>query len=235
MATMPDLPTSDVGLVAYWNAIDNGAISIDPKDALSYFNLAQYKQYDNGIRGTATVGYSERPNSFFNFRVKSDGWVIVWISDTEDFYGTDYSGSEAKDNLIDFFDDWTSDSYNGDFIDNGSSLAIIAGLADELTGDPPNPDNVDIYCYAYPNATNINVIKDQNATFSYTSGITRKYEALAGYDYNTSKLITPNGSAELADGNIFAVDSISSGLTPDEGTSYELQANPATILGIFQA
>lgn len=59
MANLPDLNKSDIGIVAYWNGIDNTAASdISPAEVLTEGTIQSYSQYDNGVEGEVQVSYN---------------------------------------------------------------------------------------------------------------------------------------------------------------------------------
>jgi len=91
MADLPDLDTTTVSYIAYWNAIDNGSISsIDAEDITTSGRILNYTLYDNGLEGEidlAPTGNVRRYNGAptAQFRVKNDGWFAVYTDRTENF------------------------------------------------------------------------------------------------------------------------------------------------------
>lgn len=93
MATLPDLDKSNVGPIAFWNAIDQGGVSdIDPSEATSWSFINSSTLYDNGVQGTVNLDIGGENNGipgtrtvYGNFRVKEDGWIIVWLDQSENF------------------------------------------------------------------------------------------------------------------------------------------------------
>lgn len=245
---MPDLPTDDVGVVAYYNILDNGSVGIDVTDVLNLGNLGQYEQYENGIRGTYIAGADAIPDRAFNFRVKSDGWVVVWVDGSEQFYGTQSGGSENRDNILDFFFNWTESSGYG----GGQYNGVVSDIVNTLDSSVNYSNNdLSVYCYSYPDATNFNTMSrsGNEITFSYTSNITRKYEALGGrgdgYDGfgNTSASFSGAENVTLVSGSgVYSVDLLNGGLTPNSGETYTISQNNIStyhtgtyILGVFEA
>jgi len=85
MATLPDLDTTQIGVIAFWNAHDHrvdpaSGATIDPTDVLGV--LKSYTLYDNGVDGLIDYG----PRTDINVRVKNDGWIIAWIDRTNQFF-----------------------------------------------------------------------------------------------------------------------------------------------------
>lgn len=106
MADLPDLDTSNVAFLAFWNAIDQGGVSdIDPTEVTSAPGVQSYTLYDNGLEGeyalsdvdnwsadttddqTGDVVSDSNPGTA-GFRVKEDGWMVAWSKQGENF-GTD--------------------------------------------------------------------------------------------------------------------------------------------------
>ena len=232
MATLPDLPTQDVGVMAYYNINDAGSLEFDVTDALTISSIASYRQYDNGILANYIISQNSRPDRTVNVRVKSDGWIVVWVEDDTNYYGLNYSGSDLVRNLMDLITDWTRGG-GDDGLGNSPYSRVISNIVNTLD---PNVDydvsDVSLYTYAYPNATNFNVITGSIFTFSYPSTITRQFESMGGfsptyqniYDNTKYQNISLNG-LQLADPeDIYSVDNISEGLTPNPSTSYSIEA-----------
>lgn len=97
MSDLPDIDTSEVSYLAYWNAIDQGGVdSISPTDVTSNNNVVSYTAYDNGVEGTYNAGVRN-----FTFRVKSDGWMVAYLDQTEE-YGEEYAvdGGAPSDGTV---------------------------------------------------------------------------------------------------------------------------------------
>lgn len=94
MADLPDIDTSKVSLVAYWNAItDGGANSdnFDPGETTSTPAFRNTTVYDNGVQADIDLDDVLASNFLepqsedvtnFKCRVKSDGWFVVWSDRT---------------------------------------------------------------------------------------------------------------------------------------------------------
>jgi len=103
MADLPDLNTTGIGHLVYWNAIDDGGVpNIDPEEITSSGWITSYTLYDNGIEGeldhskyTPHVRSSNgEPRA--GFRVKSDGWIVVWVEDRANYGQEETGGSYSS-------------------------------------------------------------------------------------------------------------------------------------------
>jgi len=250
MATMPDLPTSDVGLVSYYNLEDNGSLDYDLTNILDLQGVDSYAQYDNGIRGTYNISFSNIPTRTVNFRAKTDGWIIVWIDQSEQFYGADGDRSLIRKNLVDFFGDWTGSGINN--LPDTNYAQVMKDLVNAADSDLSfSASDVSVYCYSYEPATNINILgipqgdNWSSYTFSYTSGVNRFYEAVAagnGLNPDSGKGVIIEGTY-VTDGenSVGTLDNIAEGLTPSSGTNYTVSNDTrdarfayGSIVGIFE-
>jgi hypothetical protein len=84
MSDLPDLDTSSISFVAYWNAHDHGGADISPSTALSDSKIESYVAYDNGFEAVYDLGYDGWDTYNFDgsikckVRVKTDGWIVVY-------------------------------------------------------------------------------------------------------------------------------------------------------------
>lgn len=94
MAELPDIDTSNVSHIAYFNAIDDGGVTtIDPEEVTSAPGIQDYTLYDNGLEGTFNLqetydDISLADSTVFpeaTFRVKSDGWMVVYLDQYANF------------------------------------------------------------------------------------------------------------------------------------------------------
>jgi len=93
MAELPDINTTETSYIAYWNALDHGAVDISPAEVTSHPGVVDYTLYDNGIEGTFDLVYTS--NTYLSvsdsevmpatFRVKTDGWIVVYLDQTENY------------------------------------------------------------------------------------------------------------------------------------------------------
>lgn len=246
MATMPDLPTSNIGTIGYWNATDHGVGSIDPSEVLSYSFITEYTSYDNGITGTLSFGSGMSGNRDWGFRAKGDGWVIVYV-DRQDVEGV----SENKtlrgqyDIILDIADQ--RNDVGSTPLPQSNLQDKIFGLAGELSNSSNmtfNAGDVGYYCYKFSNATTLHQISEfakYNEGFfgsvSYTSDTDRYYHYAAGAkDNDTDELgfvnagnVIPTTSGERPQG---ALDVLGAGITPNSGVGYQNRRDGANQAGM---
>lgn len=230
MATLPDLPTSRVGVVAYYNLSDNGSISYDLQNLTELGSVGSYQQYDNGVIGTYEIDFSLRSSRFLNFRAKTDGWVVVWIDDEESFYGFADANNSYNRNIIDFFGDWPGDGINS--LGNYHCIDVVGDLATAADSSLNfSNEDVSIYSYSYPDSTNIVTFGSSDAggdkTFSYTSTIDRKFEVLCGgkEDNFQDDIFFQGQKVVGTDGANIASVNLLNGLTPDSGVNYTVNVD----------
>lgn len=176
MATLPDVDTDDISLLAYWNAIDQGdADSIDPEDALDDGDIGEYTLYDNGWEGEYTLTTGREATA----RVKSDGWFVVYIDDTEDYGANEGDASNIR-GPWDIANNWTSSSSASSLGDNSFKQAI-GSLQGELdNSDDINFDGDDVGIYDYSvGATTLTLLSAHDKADSFDSSIEKDY----GFSY----------------------------------------------------
>jgi len=197
MADLPDLDTTTVSYIAYWNAIDTGAISsIDAEDITTSGRILNYTLYDNGLEGEidlAPTGNVYRNNGAptAQFRVKNDGWFAVYTDRTEKFtQDTDHDGeSNGTPRYPASADGWwrldvnwaASDASSGRNVDvvNNSLVRTIDHLRRQLSNSGNttlNAGDAGLYNYQYDVATTTTYLSTyssegstQTPGFSYTS------------------------------------------------------------------
>lgn len=156
MANMSDLVTTDIGIIAFWNALDHwigpGANEIDPTECAGVFDSVNY--YDNGIEGYKALGSGR----YFHARVKSDGWMVAWIDRTNTFfYPTKLSsdfGEHAKKGYYDILQDWFARSNISTTQTTLSYLIALLYNALSNKADFTYADaDVGHYCYEYQDAS----------------------------------------------------------------------------------
>lgn len=109
MADLPDLDTSNISGIAYWNAIDDGGVSdISPDEVLSSGRIISSEYYDNGVQGEIDINDKSNLNTTITgkFRVKGDGWFVVWLTRGDNFSTNDASGSTESVNMPDSVKGW---------------------------------------------------------------------------------------------------------------------------------
>lgn len=194
MATLPDIDTSQVSFIGYWNAIEQGGVdeaNWDPMDTSSYSNVQTVESYDNGIQGDVTLPNNGRTA---RYRVKTDGWVVAWIDRTEDTILNVSSPSHP-------FGPWDVTYWTPHNPGEVSTLGdVIIGLfgATGISGVAITPPegNVSHFNYMTPNASGFTVLslaeKNDNDTenrliegsFSWMG--TKHYHAITGEVYTES-------------------------------------------------
>lgn len=230
MSNLPDLDTGSAGFVAYWNAIDQGGVSsIDPEEVLTDGSVVQYTVYDNGVSGTTTLGNGR----VANFRVKNDGWFVVFFPRGENFeiQQTDRDLVTGSYDII----------HNWNVLDSGSTIspdALSRGIQ-SLQSNLSNSgsitfgySDVGIYNYEYDNATTITCLAQslsdgssgtEHPEFSYTAETTRVYHALCGRAHSGggNQYVNDIDGNRIANHQEYAsVDIIAENQAPDPATSY---------------
>ena len=200
MANLSDLATVDIGIIAFWNALDHwigpGANEIDPTQCAGVFDSVNY--YDNGIEGYKALGSGR----YFHARVKSDGWMVAWIDRTNTFSYPTKPASEfgelARKGYYDILKDWLT--YTTNISTTQTTLSyLISLLYNALTNKVDfNYANADVghYCYEYLDADVLTLTsKDGSADdweygqIRYTTGATLYYAACTASAYGHA--VTP--------------------------------------------
>lgn len=167
MADLPDLDTSQVGYIGYWNALDQGGIAsenFDPEDVLSAPYIENTTVYDNGVTGEVDAHKTEddlyeitdRPVWKAKVRVKTDGWFVAYMDRTNN-YQTLVDEADTVDNVYGYWNIHTAwDRFNRPPALTQHSLSrAINHLTQGLTTSPTwNYSDVGVYNYEYPNVTN---------------------------------------------------------------------------------
>lgn len=247
MADLPDIDTTQVSFIAFWNAIDQGGVSdIDPSEVTSEGNIATHTVHDNGIEGT----YNSLTGRTINFRVKEDGWLVAWTDRTEDFALEQQSPDNVR-GIWDLINDWTDPTAEG-AIDTNTLERAIESLADEFSNFGSmtyNTADVGLYNYAYADATTVSHLSDARSSsgggshdvtveFSYTSSTNLLFAAAIGAidahaesgGFSTDNTESSFEGTNLAffasidpgarDQEYGAVDAIAQGLIPNAATAY---------------
>jgi hypothetical protein len=256
MSDLPDLDTSQVGVVAYWNAKSQGGVNqIDPLEPANDGWVNSYTAYDNGIEGTLTAMVEGRSQRDMKFRVKTDGWMLVWVDQTDtDFRYSDEEYGVGYRILADVirwsYWEWDAGNWPGE-PDAQANLAATAldNLRDNFSNSGTmtfNFSDVGLYSYKHPDATTMAVLTDHlegrdgksmSVGFQYDN-VTRYYEKLlaacedgntgaGGYVTLAGVELVSTGSNEYGVKEYGAWDSIANGDTQDAGTEYTGTINPA--------
>ena len=152
MANLPDLNTSEVSFIGYWNAIDQGGlVEVNPSDVVSNDNIVEYTAYDNGVEGSFDVAESN-----INFRVKTDGWIIAWFDRQESLaiQETDKSNVYGP---FDIIDGWKNNrQINGDNRDTAIQ-SLFGELSNSQNGNL-DTSNIGYYDFANETATATSIL-----------------------------------------------------------------------------
>lgn len=195
MSTLPDLTTSNIGYISYWNAINSGGVgSITASDALSDSNISSYTLYDNGWEGKYTINFSVGGSRDITVRVKQDGWFVAYTDRTNN-YQTNNTGSKTN-GYYDIAHDWTN---HGSENSGGTTISAmpvntlersIHSLQSQLSNSGSitySSSDVGLYNYEYTSATTTTIMGSSVGTHGsftsgvlYTSGVTNYYIAAVG-------------------------------------------------------
>jgi hypothetical protein len=236
MATLPDIDTSDVSFIAYWNAIeDGGEAEFDPEELLSHSRIIDYTLYDNGWQGSVDPINSTRP---ITVRAKTDGWVVGWLDRTRQ---PATLVSDPPRGPWDVINNWTVRGGSKSLTDNtlAATLAELCTASDTLVAYPANSDFA-LYNYETPDASYITNLQQGSVgsdpdtyAFAYSEDTTL-YDALlavTSYDFHNvywngkDETLGSDGNPHIAgDPTHGAVDLLASSLIPDPGTQYHIYA-----------
>lgn len=237
MANLPDLVTTDIGIIAFWNAKDHwtgpGANTIDPTNCAGVFD--SYSVYDNGIEGHKALGSGR----YFHARVKSDGWMVAWIDRTNTFaypnkVAADF-GETGHRGYYDILYDWFAAALISSTYTTTSHLISLLYNALTNKGDFAfAAADVGHYCYEYSEANVLTLCAVFNKTgnVQYTTGTIMYYAAATGravtdnaahsckFAGNTLMSGPTGGVAKFGVGDIVA-----EGWMPNPLTNYPLSAS----------
>ena len=195
MADLSDLDTAQIGIIAFWNALDHRVVpgigDVDPTDCIAIFD--SYDVYDNGIEGYKALGSGR----YFHARVKTDGWMVAWIDRTNTFaYPTKEAsefGEDARKGYYDILKGWRSSTGNID-----AEYTELSGLIRDFYNSLSNSGdfnfsaaNVGHYCYEHTLASVLTLMDAQvdhatkNSYLQYTTGTALYYAAVTGVGYNS--------------------------------------------------
>jgi len=249
MADLDDLVTADIGIIAFWNALDHRAVvgvgDVDPTDCIAIFD--SYDVYDNGIEGYKALGSGR----YFHARVKSDGWIIAWIDRTNTFgypnkVGADF-GEDARKGYYDILYDWFegASGISTTYTTLSYLISLLYNALSNKTDFTFLGAAVGHYCYEYPTAVVISLIDilgdggESTGNVQYTTGTILHYAvvtALEGVwltataDFEGIDLIS-----DIEEYPTIGVADIS-GWMPDSLTNYSLSvASPAPPAGAMHA
>lgn len=161
--TLPDLDTSTIGYIAYYNIVEQGGLSqdFDISEILDAGSVTSQTLYDNGVEGV----YNGYNGSDINIRGKQDGWILAWYPSG---YGEDSGDvpdwSEGLNSASDVQGRWDLANGWADYDAGSTNLTqnslerCIQDLQSQLSnsaGITYNPGDVGLYNYSYPDATTV--------------------------------------------------------------------------------
>ena len=239
MATLPDIDTSEVSFIAFWNAIDQGGIDtedFDAEDVLSDSQIEDQTLYDNGVvvewEPDMSLAQMDGDPRLVRCRVKNDGWFVAYLDRTESF------NHEVEDKAFvhgpwDIINDWTLD-WDNDSIEENYLERAINSLQGELDASPAYASSeVGLYNYMHEDAdfvthlghagpSNSNSSVSETVGFLYTSNTTIHY-AVAAVTSEGEVTWDPDGADEFHICDGFASSAID--VRDFEGTNYIPNAN----------
>jgi hypothetical protein len=189
MSDLPDLDTSQISFIAYFNAIDQGGVqSIDPTEVTNHGNVQSYTLYDNGVQGV----YTTATGRDCAFRVKEDGWFVAYLNRYENFNNGENGNQDDVRGPWDLLNNWVDYNSTDDITSNSLERCINA-LKGELSNSGSvtySASDVGLYDYRHPSAAGITALSDwgedysgstysQSPGFQYTSGTTVHWAAAA--------------------------------------------------------
>lgn len=181
--TLPDLETPAIGIIGFWNFLDHStADALDPTEVLTEPDVETWETYDNGVQGTKTGG--KMSHRTVHFRVKADGWVIVWYDRTT---ATGVQSQTPQASYADVVDQWTNKNAN-ESLPSTTLTDEVERLVGQLSnGGAATFDAADVghYCYEFPNANTWIEMHERgdnpNGGLSYHAETTRYYHVVAAY------------------------------------------------------
>jgi len=197
MADLSDLDTTQIGIIAFWNALDHRVVAgigdVDPTDCIAIFD--GYDVYDNGIEGYKALGSGR----YFHARVKTDGWIVAWIDRTNTFAYPDGSfGEDGRKGYYDIIFDWRG-LYSSNISSTQTTLSYLISLLYNalLNKTEFTYANTDVGHYSYEfTLANVLTLMDVLIVYpggntkigkvQYATGTTLYYIAVAGYAYGSS-------------------------------------------------
>lgn len=184
MASLPDLDTTNIAFIGFWNFLDHSSeTSLDPSEVLAHKNVESYEKYDNGVQGTMTaIGHGYRT---VEFRVKADGWIMVWFKRSSENYYTNQNPEPSYADLI--------SNYRAGSVDTFPTTTLtrsINALRSQLSNGGTatfNHGDCGHHSYEFPNANTWTMMAEGgrnygylSAGLSYSGSTTRHYHAVLG-------------------------------------------------------
>lgn len=179
MATLPDIDTSNVGGITFYNVKDEQGVSdadFDPMDFSDWSELADVEIYDNGIDGyiesDVETRYDSSTEIIARFRCKNDGWLICWSPTTSNYFGsTEYTDGTTPD-LIGAY------NFYGVASNKNPWIILFDALSHAGYGVGPSDGETVLghYNFGAEGASNItSCVRAEGVEFSYTSSVDRKF------------------------------------------------------------
>lgn len=241
MADLPNLNTEQIGPIGFWNVTDHSdAETIDPSEAVKYARVESYTDYDNGIDGTL---HQEFVGRTFNFRIKADGWIIIWLPRSASY--TTSSSIGDVNGYWDIIYDWTEYGTANNNLPISIITHEIDQLRQQLSVDATfNESDTGLYNYEFPNSTSVIVgseletdgtNSDISGGMSYNDYTTRHHHNVVASCYadtGEQSTVTFGGQtiASAADGveSYGSTDVLADDLMPESQTVYR---NDGTLTG----
>jgi hypothetical protein len=199
--SLPDLDTSNIGFIAFWNALDQGgAPDIDPATAEGAFSTTQ--EYSNGIDGSYLLTTAAVDNREIKGRIKDDGWIIVWLDRSFD-EATRVSSGSTLNGPYDIVTDWGANNA-GDWTSNFALADAINDIRNSLsTSTSFNRGGVGVYNFNYEPATDFTIVSDEISsgtnTFDFTPSVNNLYQvAVCGASRELDVYAGNEGRADFA-------------------------------------
>lgn len=203
--SLPDIDTTSVSFIAYWNILEQGANDSgpdtwDPSSVTTYGAVNSYSSYSNGVEGSLSLGSGRNAT----FRTKDDGWMVVYL----DRYEDEFIEGGIPQGPWDFSEHHLDDAYNHAMnsdakhaqatLNEDSHTIALKGLYDnsDISGDANvtwDATQVGFYNY-WHTGTNVTVMGsraykdftgsstgtvDDSPTLEFADGTTVHYHAIA--------------------------------------------------------
>jgi len=240
MATLPDINTSNVGMISYWNAINSGGVSsINASDCLADGNISSYTLYDNGFVANYDITYDtyfgNSTTRTVTARVKQDGWFVVYMDRTNN-YQQSQSVPTRLNGYWDVIDSWTNVESPSNAFPQSKLERAIHSLQSNLSNSGSvtyNQSDVDMYNYEFTSATNTTMMSarsggDTLATYGsiYTSGTNVLFYSCQGSSgsYVNNRVDFEGTTICATEQQVGTLDVLSLSLAPNPNTEYDSHA-----------
>ena len=165
MAPLPDIDTTQVSYLAYWNALNQGAGSISPSEVTSAGNIVDTTIYDNGVELTVSVNGARNGKA----RVKQDGWFVAYLNQDEE-HGRERINEPFNGpwDILPYVQDPPAGQQGFDSAPN-ELASVIQTLQGQLSNSGQitfDPDDVGLYNYEHQQATGVSQFSHECHRFS---------------------------------------------------------------------